>query len=656
MNEILSKHVLAKGRKCILLLVCLLSSTIVLASKEIRGSSPSGSLKIVISVGQTISYRLYDGAGHPLLRQDSMRLVLDKQVLGLKPGLKSQRIRSVTETVSPVVPRNASSIIGKYTFVQLRFKGFDLEFRLMDNALAYRFVSHQGKRMVVNDEPLKITLENADLLTAHLQQVNSFRSAYEDPYTHQGVKEAFKLATIPVLVSNETTDRQLLFGETGVTDYPRMFLSGKDGTLRSAYPKATLKWEDAGDRGRHETEYATYIASTAGERALPWRYILVTDSKGLLEQNVKELLGEKPRVKDTGWIKPGNVMWDWLNERNVFGPKVDFNSGVNYETYKYFTDFAARFGIKYILLDEGWAKDTRNPAEPKDEVRLPELIRYAHSKGVGVILWLPWLTTEHHPECFATFEEWGVDGLKIDFMDCSDQWMVNYYERTARFCADHHLLLDFHGSFTPAGIESLYPNLLSYEGVRGAEQKRGCTPDNSLYLPFIRNAVGPMDFTPGFLNSTQPDRYPNPAHTVAMGTRAHQMALYIVFTSGIQMLSDSPSVYEKEEDCARFMASTPVTWDETRALFAKAGQYLGVARRKGNRWYIGALCNGKSAGNYDVKLDFLSPGQHQMKAYSDGINAGREARDYRKTEKTVDRNTTLTISMVRNGGFAAVID
>lgn len=643
-------------RKTIIMLACLLTVTSAMARREIRESSPTGKLKLAISIDRTISYTLSDAQDKALFSQDSLCLKLEKKTLGLNAKLKGSLSREVQRTIRPVVARNASSINAKYKSIVMRFNGFDLEFRLMDNALAYRFIVHQGKAMKVYDEPVCISLAQADRLTAHPQVTGSFHTSCEEFYKHQPATADFRYAILPTLFSNESTDAQLLFGETMVTDYPRMFLTAAGGRLRSAYPKSTLKWEDEGDRGLKETEVAPYIATTTGERSLPWRYAIVTDSKGLLDQNVREMLNDGPRLKDTSWIRPGNVMWDWLNERSAYGPKVNFKTGVNYDTYKYFADFASGYGIKYILLDEGWAKDVRNPVEPIDDVRLPELIKYAHSKGVGVILWLTWRSTEHHPDCFATFEKWGVDGLKIDFMDHSDQWMVNYYERTARLCAEHHLVLDFHGSFTPAGIEALYPNLLSYEGVRGAEQMRGCTIENSLYLPFIRNAAGPMDFTPGFLNSTQPDRYPNPAHTVAMGTRAYQLALYIVYTSGIQMLSDSPSTYEKEPDCTRFMTTTPVTWDESRALFAKAGQYLGIARRKGNKWYVGAVCNEKSAGTYTVKLDFLSPGQHKMKAFVDGANAGREARDYQVVEKTVDSNSTIDIRMVRNGGFAAVIE
>ena len=280
-------------------------------------------------------------------------------------------------------------------------------------------------------------------------------------------------------------------------------------------------------------------------------------------------------------------------------------------------------------------------------------------KNVGIVLWLTWLTVENNFDLFKTFNEWGVKGLKIDFMDRSDQWMVNYYERVAREAAKHHLFVDFHGSFKPAGLEYKYPNVLSYEGVRGMEQMGGCYPDNSLYLPFMRNAVGPMDYTPGAMISMQPNVYrserPNAA---SIGTRAYQLALFVVFESGLQMLADNPTLYYRNEDCTRFITQVPVTWDETVALEAKAGEYVVVAKRKGDKWFIGGMTNnGEKEREFTIKLDFLNKDRsYQMTSFEDGINAGRQAMDYRCKSSQVKAGEQLAIKMVRNGGFAAVIE
>ena len=329
------------------------------------------------------------------------------------------------------------------------------------------------------------------------------------------------------------------------------------------------------------------------------------------------------------------------------------------ETYKYFIDFASKFGIPYIIMDEGWAKSTRDPYTPNPDVDLHELIRYGKEKNVGIVLWLTWLTVEKNFDLFKTFNEWGIKGVKIDFMDRSDQWMVNYYERVAQEAARHHLFVDFHGSFKPAGLEYKYPNVLSYEGVRGMEQMGGCKPENSIYLPFMRNAVGPMDYTPGAMISMQPNIYrserPNSA---SIGTRAYQMALFVIFESGLQMLADNPTLYYRNEDCTRFITQVPVTWDETVVLEAKVGEYVIVAKRKGEKWFIGGMTNDKeNERESEINLDFLKDGRtYRVTSFEDGINAGYQVMDYRMKSAAMNKNQKLSVKMARNGGFAAVLE
>jgi alpha-glucosidase len=369
-------------------------------------------------------------------------------------------------------------------------------------------------------------------------------------------------------------------------------------------------------------------------------------------------LAPKSELKDVSWIKPGQASWEWWNGATPYGPDVNFVSGYNLDTYKYYIDFASKFGIKYIIMDEGWANSTTDPYSPNPNVDVHELIRYGKEKNVGIVLWLTWLTVDKNMPLFKTFKEWGIAGVKIDFMDRSDQVMVNYYEKVAKEAAQHHIFVDFHGAFKPAGLEYKYPNLLSYEGVRGMEQMDGCRPDNSLYLPFMRNAVGPMDYTPGAMISMQPEAYrserPNSA---SIGTRAYQLALFVVFESSLQMLADNPTLYYREKECTEFITSVPTTWDETKALEAKAGQYVIVAKRKGNKWFIGGIVNGSEKERlFDVKLDFLKSKKYKMTSFEDGINAGNQAMDYRKKTAEVSNTDSLKIKMVKNGGWAAVLE
>ena len=589
---------------------------------------------------------------------NDIRLIVDGKTLAGGDAVKSVKRKSVSETIKPVVPLKFSTIESKYTEAVMNFGSCTVEMRVMDNAVAYRFVTKMKGEVLVDNEHFTIVPESG--FTAHYQQCRSFNTAYEERYQHGEAEKWImenRLATLPMLLSGEQ-DTQLLIGESDVDDYPRLFLKGNRKGISAALPGAPISWEPWGDRGEIITEEGYYIAKTQGKRTFPWRFVVITDSKGIIEQTVPVQLARRPVLEDTSWIKPGQVSWEWWNGAIPYGPEVTFRAGNNYDTYAYFVDFAAKYGVEYILLDEGWAKDTRDPYTAKPDMHLDKLIAYGKSKGVGIIIWLPWLTVEQNFDLFEKYAEWGVAGVKIDFMEHSDQWMVNFYKRVVKEAAKHKLLVDMHGSFTPMGLEYEYPNFLSYEGVLGLEQMGGCRPENTLYLPFIRNAVGAADFTPGGMNNRQPDNYTGSRpNSGAAGTRAFQMALYVVLESGIQMLADNPAEYYKNDDCARYIASVPTTWDETRALETEVGKYIIVAKRKGDKWFIGGICEGEQHERvFNVKLDFLGDGEYKLTGFKDGINADIQAMHYNKVEKKVTKDSTIEIKMVKNGGFAAVIE
>lgn len=623
-------------------------------------SSPNGEIKVTLSISDKIYYSIvYDG--DVLLKDNSLQLTLKDQVLGQDPKLRRRKYTSVNELLAPVMPLKFSTVTNQYNQLALTFKNYSVEFRAYDDGVAYRFVTSQKGETEVLGEEFAVNFP-ADYLL-HLQQPGGFKTSYEEPYTHissNDWKPSDKMSVLPVLVDTRK-QYKILISESDLTDYPCMFLKGT-GTngMISTFPKAPLAFGEDGDRSLKITQEADYIAKTSGTRSYPWRYFVLTkDDRQLLENTMTYKLAGKNQLQDVSWIKPGQVSWEWWNDASPYGPDVNFVSGYNLETYKYYIDFASKFGIPYIIMDEGWAKSTRDPYTPNPKVDLHELIRYGKEKNVGIVLWLTWLTVENNFDLFKTFNEWGIKGVKIDFMDRSDQWMVNYYERVAKEAAKHHLFVDFHGSFKPAGLEYKYPNVLSYEGVRGMEQMGGCYPDNSVYLPFMRNAVGPMDYTPGAMISMQPNVYraerPNAG---SIGTRAYQLALFVIFESGLQMLADNPTLYYRNEDCTRFITSVPVIWDETVALEAKIGEYAIVAKRKGDKWFIGGMTNnGKTEREFTLKLDFLKKDRsYQMTSFEDGINAGRQAMDYRCKSSQVKNGDVLTIKMVRNGGFAAVIE
>lgn len=648
-------------RHFLLILSIFLFSSGLYAQKKTNLESPDGVIKVSITCDDRIYYDIsYND--DVLLKDNYLQLELRNDVLGQSPVLSGQKRKKVNEELKPVVPLKFSSVKNEYNELILSFKGgYSVEFRAYNDGVAYRFVTNKKGEVDVMNETFAINFPDNYLL--HLQQPGGFKTAYEEPYTHVESKEwkqSDKMSVLPVLIDTRK-QYKILISESDLSDYPCMFLRGNDKNgLTSAFPKQPLEFGEDGDRSLKLVKEADYIAKTTGKRSFPWRYFVISEEdRQLVENTMTYKLATKNQLADVSWIKPGQVSWEWWNDASPYGPDVNFVSGYNLDTYKYYIDFAAKFGISYILMDEGWAASTYDPFTPNPKVDVHELIRYGKEKNVGIVLWLTWLSVENNFDLFKTFHEWGVKGVKIDFMDRSDQWMVNYYERVAKEAAKYNLFVDFHGSFKPAGLEYKYPNVLSYEGVRGMEQMGGCYPDNSIYFPFMRNAVGPMDYTPGAMISMQPEVYsarrPNSG---SIGTRAYQMALFVIFESGLQMLADNPTMYYRNEDCTRFMTSVPVTWDETRAIESKVGEYVIVAKRKGNKWYIGGMTNNKEKERtFELSLDFLTKDKsYKMTSFEDGINAGRQAMDYRMKEAAVSSGDKIKIKMARNGGFAAIIE
>ena len=640
------------------ILAAVLTATTFAAPKTSRILSPDGKIAVELATGSDhVSYTVLKD-GKAVYEVRDIRLVTGTETFP-DGSVKVGKTRFLMDCLQPVVPLKFSTITVEYNETELSLgKGVTMLLRVMDNCVAYRFVMDRKGDVEIYDDHFLLIPE--DGFTANYQTARSFNTSSEEPYrsgtlTEWGASDR-KLATSPLLLSGPD-DTQLLIGESDLDDYPHLFLTTDGTAILPTYPKVPLRWEPASDRSERILEEAPYIAKTGAQRSFPWRWVAVTDSRGIIEQTIPAQLSRRSVLDDTSWIHPGQFSWEWWNGAAPFGPDVDFKTGCNLATYKYYADFAAKFGVEYILLDEGWARSTADPFHGNDNLDIHELIRYCNGIGVKIVLWVPWVTVYNNFDTiFKTYAEWGIPAMKIDFMDHADQWMVNFYKKATVEAAKYHIVLDWHGAFTPAGLEYEYPNLLSYEGVLGLENMERCTPSNTVWIPFIRNAVGAADFTPGGMNNMQPERFratrPNSG---APGTRAFNMALYVILESGVQMLCDNPTRYFQNEDCTRYIASVPTTWDETRALAAKAGEYVIVAKRNGNKWFIGGITNGTER-NFTVKLDFLSPGRHWMTAFQDGVNAGYQAMHYNKVERTVDNKATVDIQMARNGGWAAVIE
>ena len=658
------------------------------ASKAIELKSPDQNLKVSVNIGKQITYNVTAG-GTILLQDNVLALKVGKESLGENAILLKKKISSVSDIVTPDVPIKFSTVKDEYNLLRMDFKGnWSIEFRAYDEGIAYRFITARKGDIEVTGETFEINFPSSYHL--HLQETKSFVTAYEERYSHTDSDkwaDDGRFSTLPVLIETNN-GYDILISESDLSEYPGMFLGNKGSKgMNGLFPKEPISFVPEGDRAMRITKEADYIAKTEGSRDFPWRYFVIADKSEKIAENTMTLkLAHKSVIGDASWIKPGQVSWEWWNGATPYGPDVDFITGCNLDTYKYFIDFASKYGIEYILMDEGWAKTTYDPFTPNPDVDLHELIRYGQQKNVGIVLWLTWTSVENHMDLFKTFADWGVKGVKIDFMNRSDKWMVNYYEKVAAEAAKNHLFVDFHGAFKPAGLEYKYPNVLSYEGVRGMEQMGGCVPDNSVYFPLMRNAVGPMDYTPGAMLSYQSNDYrADRPNSGSIGTRAYQMALFVVFESGLQMLADNPTLYYANDDCTRFIADVPTTWDETRCLASEIGEYVIMAKRKGDKWYIGGMNNsmadqaeeqyvreGRNGApdqvmtrivkpdvtrEVKVKVDFLPEGKDcTMISYEDGVNAGRQAMHYVKNRRGLKNGDTITVTMHRNGGFAAVIE
>jgi alpha-glucosidase len=527
-----------------------------------------------------------------------------------------------------------------------------------NEGVAYRFETS------LPAEQVKVYAEEANFrfprnLIVFYPQEDSFYSHNERRYVPQHFSEILPayIASLPAVV-DVGGGAKVAIAESDVEEYPGLWLRGTGGNgLAATFPPYPLKEQKTSPLDVRVVESADYIAVTTGKRTYPWRVLGITESDADLLTNQLVWLLEKPsQVEDTSWIKPGKVSWDWWNDNNVYG--VDFKSGINTQTYKYYVDFAAKYGVPYIILDAGWSKvDDLLSVVP--ELNMEELIAYAKQKNVGVILWVSWKTLDEQlTPALDQFAKWGVKGIKVDFMQRSDELLINYYHKISRETAKRRMLVDFHGDQKPASMTRTWPNLISTEGVRGLEWSKWSAdtePEHNVTIPFTRMFLGPMDYTPGaMLNAPKSGFAPIYNHPMSLGTRCHQLAMYVVYESPLQMLSDSPSNYLREPESMEFLASVPTEWDESKPLDGKIAQYVAIARRNGADWFVGAM-NNWTERELDLDFSFLPDGNFQMDAYQDGENADRLGSDYKLVHLQVNRNTKLKIKLAPGGGWVARI-
>ncbi len=638
------------------------------AQKEYKLTSPDGKLNVTIQIGDRITYSLTHESTKILAASPVSMTLESSEVLGKNPkGIKAKQSR-VNRTVSSPFYKK-SKVTENYNELILTFNGnYGLIFRAYDDGMAYRFTTSRKANLTITAEEFTLNFpKDYTTFAPYATPEGSFETqmytSFEGPYTHKPVSELDpkKLIYLPMLVELDE-GKKLCITEADLYGFPGAWLNGKGSqslqVVHANYPK---KSEPRGS-SYFVLERENYIAKTAGTRVFPWRLLIVAaNDAGLISSDMVYSIAEPCRIPDPSWIKPGKVIWDWWHSTALTG--VDFRSGMNTETFKFYVDFAAKYGLEYVLVDAGWAINPDNIlAGVRQGMDIAELVRYANSKKVGILLWMSYRAFHHDMDNVSRhFASLGVKGFKIDFQDRDDQEIEDYIYNAAEICAKYKLLIDFHGIHKPTGLQRTWPNVINYEGVLGLEwvkfgdQQTLDMVTNDVTIPFTRMVAGPFDYTPGAMrNATKQNFRVVNSEPMSQGTRCRQLAAYIVFDMPLAMISDRPSNYEKEQECINFMAKIPTVWEETVPLENKVSEYVSIARKTGNEWYIGGMTNWTER-ELTLDLSFLGEGNYKAELFTDGINANRIASDYKKEVITVPANRKLIIKMAPGGGFAARI-
>lgn len=618
--------------------------------------SPDGTIKINVKLTDRIYYNL-EVDGKEAMWYSPLSMTTNQGVLGSNPKLVNTKNNSVDETIQTVWGTR-SHVKNHYNEMTLNFEGgYSLIFRAYNDGVAYRFQTNLKGELLVYNEEVEYRFWEDHKMVNHL--VDSYTTSYEKTYSRQTISqvEAGNLIGLPSVI--DAGDIYLSVLESDLYGYPGMYLTKTPNHsryyLNGSFAKYPIKWEQGG-HGQFNllvTERAGYISKISGERDFPWRAIAIAREDIELADSDLVYKLARPAKIETDWIRPGKVAWDWWNALNL--TELDFETGINDKTYEYFIDFAAENGIEYVIMDEGWS-DQFDVLLPTPLVDMEYLTSYAREKGVKLILWAVWHTIDRqHKEAFELFEKWGIAGVKVDFIDRDDQLAIEFYERLVMEAAKHHLLVDYHGCSKPTGLHRTYPNLINYEAVRGNEYNKfnvDETPGHNVDIVFTRMMAGPIDYTPGAMtNSVEGDFHKSFENPMSYGTRCHQLGMYVVYYAPLQMLCDAPTAYEQYPDILKFLGEVPTTWDETKVLDGKLGEYIVIARKKGNDWYIGGLTDWTER-DVEIDLSEFAEGNYQAVLLEDGINANRVASDYTSTEKQVSSSDKLKVTMKKGGGFA----
>lgn len=634
-------------------------------AKPLTVASPDGRIKVEICTAEKLAYSVtFDGK--PMLLGSEAALILsDGRTVGQNEKVRSAKSVSRKEHIVAPLYRQ-SEFDFDYNETDIAFaSGFGVIFRVSNEGVAYRFYSSRPEPLTVADEHALFNFadDGRCWLAYSTNKNNPVAMSYQNTYTEQHLTDGSEVpAFLPVTVETAAGAKVTVL-ESSLESYPGMFVECTEGgtSLKGHFARYPAK---TGVKKRRVQMYVTetedFIARTAGPRAFPWRVLAVTErDEQMPVNNLVYALADPNRIGDTEWIRPGFAAWEWWNDWGLTG--VEFPAGINNETYKYYIDFAAANGLEYVVVDEGWyVPASGDMLTPIEELDLPMLIKYAAERNVKLVLWTVFNVLDKDlEEACSKYAQMGIVGFKVDFLDRDDQTALEMIYRIAECAARHHLILDFHGIFKPTGINRTYPNVVNYEAVFGMEEVKWGNVERNMPLydvtfPFIRQMAGYTDYTPGAMrNATQKDFKPIYSNPMSMGTRAHQVATYVVIDSPFTMLCDTPTAYEREQPTTDFIASLPRIYDETRVLSGKLGEYVVIARRSGDKWYVGGLTSW-TPRTLTVELPFLGEGTHKATLFRDGVNAGRNASDYIVEQTEVGES--ITVDLASGGGFVLKIE
>jgi len=631
-------------------------------SQKFTIGSPDKSTVVIVETGRSVSFTvIYNGKVLISPSQINLYMQKDTSVNSLTDVLHySSRFND--DKIIPPIKEKRSVIPDVYNELDISFRNnLDLQFRVYNDAVVYRFLTRSKDEIKIYAEKACFNFHPGTI--AFFPQVNKrtdadiFHTAFEENYTTAILDTLPELfAFSPVLIQPEDLPK-VLITESDVSDYPGMFLEksarfGLKGRF-AGYPVREIE-TTGGFRQKLVNERADYIATTKGPRSFPWRIMAIApDDKDLLTNDIVYRLAPDAQFNDYSWIKPGKSTEEWITGLNLYN--VDFVTGLNTATYKYYIDFASRFGFQYVMLDAGWS-DVNDLFKITPGMDMEEITGYARRKGIGLILWTQALTMEKQmEEALKQFKKWDIKIVMTDFIDRNDQLAINFLHRFAGECAKNKFMCMIHGAPIPAGFSRTYPNMVARESVLGSEYNAWsakANPGHDLMIPFIRMVSGPMDYEPGILqNATRENTVKMGFEKViAQGTTMHQIALFEVYESPLQLFSGNLSDAVREPELMDFLGSVPTVWDETLIIDAKLGKYIVEARRSGDNWYVAAI-NDWTPVEFNVKLSFLKEGSYTALAAADGLNAGKNPQDYKLRVSEVNQKDNIVIKLAPGGGF-----